>query len=98
MLIEAKDHKVISKKVMIINKLGLHARASAKFVNCASLFKSDIWLQRNGRKVNGKSIMGIMMLAATKGTEVEISASGEDEIEALVALENLIANRFGEEE
>ena len=89
---------MISKQLTIINKLGLHARASAKFVNCASLYKSNIWVQRNGRKINGKSIMGVMMLAATKGTEVEIIVSGEDEIEAMVALENLINNKFGEEE
>jgi phosphocarrier protein len=82
----------------IINKLGMHARASAKFVTLASHFKSDVTLGRNGQHANGKSIMGIMMLAAGKGTQVELSVTGEDEDHALEALLALIDNRFGEDE
>lgn len=82
----------------IINKLGLHARASAKFVTLASQFKSDVTLGRNGQHANGKSIMGIMMLAAGKGTQVELMVDGDDEDQALAALIELIASRFGEDE
>lgn len=89
---------MINKKISIINKLGLHARAAAKFVTTASKFESQIDVQFNGNKVNGKSIMGIMMLAASKGTEIEINILGEDEIEAIDELELLIKNRFGEKE
>ena len=84
--------------VAICNKLGLHARASAKFVTLASDFKSDITLARNGQQVNGKSIMGIMMLAAAQGSEVQICASGKDESKAVQVLAELVRNRFGEEE
>jgi phosphocarrier protein len=84
--------------VIIVNKLGLHARASAKFVTLASSFKSDVTLGRNGQHANGKSIMGIMMLAAGKGTQVELIIEGDDEEQALGALIDLIANRFGEDE
>jgi len=84
--------------VPIINKLGLHARASAKFVTLASQYKCDVTLGRNGQHANGKSIMGIMMLAAGKGTEVELIVDGEDEDHALSALTDLIASRFGEDE
>ena len=86
------------KTVTIINKLGLHARASAKFVSTASRFGSHIDIKRNNKIVNGKSIMGVMMLAASKGTEIELHIHGEDETEAMQALLNLIADRFGEEE
>jgi phosphocarrier protein len=82
----------------IVNKLGLHARASAKFVTLASQFKSDVTLGRNGQHANGKSIMGIMMLAAGKGTQVQLMVNGDDEDQALAALVELIANRFGEDE
>jgi phosphocarrier protein len=82
----------------IINKLGMHARASAKFVSLAANFRSDVTLGRNGQHANGKSIMGIMMLAAGKGTQVELTVNGEDEDQALVALLALIENRFGEDE
>jgi phosphocarrier protein HPr len=82
----------------IINKLGMHARASAKFVSLAANFKSDVTLGRNGQHANGKSIMGIMMLAAGKGTQVELSVNGEDEDQALTALLALINERFGEDE
>lgn len=86
------------RKVTIINKLGMHARASAKFVNLASEFESEISLSRNGQKVNGKSIMGIMMLAAGKGTEIEICAEGEDEIRAVEDLCLLVNVSFEEYE
>jgi phosphocarrier protein len=82
----------------IVNKLGLHARASAKLVTLASQFKSDVTLGRNGQHANGKSIMGIMMLAAGKGTQVELMVDGDDEDQAMAALVELIANRFGEDE
>jgi phosphocarrier protein len=82
----------------IVNKLGMHARASAKFVSLAAHFKSDVTLGRNGQHANGKSIMGIMMLAAGKGTQVELAVNGEDEDLALAALLELIINRFGEDE
>ena len=84
--------------VMIINKLGMHARASAKFVTLAANFRSDVTLGRNGQHANGKSIMGIMMLAAGKGTQVELIVNGDDEDQALTALTDLIQNRFGEDE
>lgn len=82
----------------IINKLGLHARAAAKLTQLAGRFKSDIWLSRNGQRVNAKSIMGVMMLAASKGSSIRIETSGEDENEALQALADLIGNYFGEGE
>jgi phosphocarrier protein len=82
----------------IQNKLGLHARASAKFVSLAAEFKSEITLSRNGQQVNGKSIMGIMMLAAAKGTDILICANGRDEAKAIEALAGLVQNRFGEDE
>lgn len=86
-----------SKEITIINKLGLHARAAAKFVNLASSFESDITLSRDGREVNGKSIMGVMMLAAGQGTTLKLVASGSDEEIALQQLDNLVQDRFGEE-
>ena len=82
----------------IINKLGLHARASAKLTQLAGSFKSEVWLSRNGRRVNAKSIMGVMMLAAGKGSRVTIEAEGEDADAALAALQKLIADRFDEGE
>ena len=90
--------KMIKKEIDIINKLGLHARAAAKFVTLASVFDSDIQLERNGRKVNGKSIMGVMMLAAGKGSQLTLIVSGNDETEAVTGLEDLVAQRFGEKE
>jgi phosphocarrier protein len=82
----------------IINKLGLHARAAAKLTHVASGFQSEIWLSRSGRRVNAKSIMGVMMLAAGKGSTVRIDAEGADAEAALKALTGLIADRFGEGE
>jgi phosphocarrier protein len=82
----------------IINKLGLHARASAKLTQSAGTYASSVWLTRNGRRVNAKSIMGVMMLAAAKGSKVTIETDGPDESEAMKALLALIADRFGEGE
>ena len=82
----------------IINKLGLHARAAAKFVTTASNFDADIKVSRDGRIVNGKSIMGVMMLAAAKGTQITVNAEGNDAQDALSALEGLINEYFGEGE
>ena len=84
--------------VEIINKLGLHARASAKLTQIASSFSCEIWLLRNGRRVNAKSIMGVMMLAAGKGSTVTVDAEGEDAEAALAALQKLIADKFDEGE
>ena len=84
--------------VTIINKLGLHARAAAKFVTLASGFESEIELARNGNAVNGKSIMGVMMLAASQGTELILRATGSDEDDAIEKIGELIADRFGEDE
>ena len=89
---------MVNKEITIINKLGLHARAAAKFVTMASVFESDIQLAKGDRVVNGKSIMGVMMLAAAKGSQLEIIAEGKDEAEAVVMLAELVDKRFGEEE
>jgi len=86
------------KSVQIINKRGLHARAAAKFATTASQFASSIQVQLGNHQVNGKSIMGLMMLAATQGTEIHISAMGDDAEAALDALETLVAGGFGEDE
>lgn len=87
-----------SKDVEIINKLGMHARAAAQFVQLASHFASHIELEKNGQRVNGKSIMGVMMLAASKGSTVTLHANGEDENKSIDSLETLINDRFNEEE
>lgn len=89
---------MIKKTIEIINKLGLHARASAKLTQAANQFSSEVWVSRNGRRVNAKSIMGVMMLAAGKGAVIDIETNGADETEAMAALEALIADRFGEGE
>ena len=86
------------REIKIVNKLGLHARASAKLTQSASKFASSIWLTRNGRRVNAKSIMGVMMLAAGLGSTVELEADGEDESEAMETLAKLFADKFGEGE
>jgi phosphocarrier protein HPr len=88
----------LSRDVEIINKLGLHARAAAKFVKLASSFESQIEIERKGRRVNGKSIMGVMMLAAGKGSQITIYAEGDDAKKSLDQLEQLINHRFDEEE
>lgn len=89
---------MISKQLEIINKLGLHARASTKLTQTASKFASEIFIERNGRRVNAKSIMGVMMLAAAKGAIVTLEASGSDEEQAIEALTALIQDCFGEGE
>ena len=89
---------MLQREVEIVNKLGLHARASAKLTQVAGKFSADVWLTRNGRRVNAKSIMGVMMLAAAKGSTVLIETDGADEREAMQALESLVATRFGESE
>jgi len=89
---------VQKREIKIVNKLGLHARASAKLTQSASKFASSIWLTRNGRRVNAKSIMGVMMLAAGLGSTVELEADGEDESEAMETLAKLFADKFGEGE
>ena len=88
----------ISKNIEIINKLGMHARAAAQFVQLASSFVSHIEIEKDNRRVNGKSIMGVMMLAASKGSEVILYADGEDEKDSIDRLEELINNRFNENE
>ena len=87
-----------TKEVEIINKLGLHARASAKITQLAGNFQSEVWLSRNKLRVNAKSIMGVMMLAANKGSRIIIETTGPDEAEAMLALITLIENYFGEDE
>ncbi len=89
---------MLEREVQIVNQLGLHARASAKLTQTASRFASNVWLTRDGRRVNGKSIMGVMMLAAAKGTTLKLEVDGPDEEEAMAALTTLIADRFGEED
>jgi phosphocarrier protein len=89
---------VASSDLTIVNKLGLHARASAKLTQVASSFKSEVWLSRNGRRVNAKSIMGVMMLAAGKGALVTVEAEGADADAALRAIQQLVADKFGEGE
>ncbi len=89
---------MIRTTVTISNKLGLHARASAKLTKLAGSFASDVFMSRNGRRVNAKSIMGVMMLAAGIGSEVEIETSGPDEQQAVEALTTLINDKFGEDQ
>jgi phosphocarrier protein HPr len=89
---------VIRKELTIVNRLGLHARAAAKLVGTASRFASQVQVERNGQRVNGKSIMGVMMLAASQGTQVTLEVEGPDETAAVDALETLVSGRFGENE
>ncbi|MBR7782270.1 MULTISPECIES: HPr family phosphocarrier protein [Undibacterium] len=89
---------MIQQEIEIINKLGLHARASAKFTQLAGKFRSEVWVARNGRRVNGKSIMGVMMLAAGKGSKIQLEINGEDEQACFDAMCALIQDRFGEGE
>jgi len=89
---------MLKKEIEIINKLGLHARASAKLTQTASGFACEVWIVRAGRRVNAKSIMGVMMLAASKGATVELETNGSDESEAMEAMVALINNKFGEGE
>ena len=89
---------MLQQEAEIINKLGLHARASARLTQVAGSYASQVWLSRNGRRVNAKSIMGVMMLAAAKGSKVVIETEGADEAAAMQAMQELIADRFGESE
>jgi phosphocarrier protein len=89
---------VLSAELSIVNKLGLHARAAAKLTQLANGYQSDVWLTRNGRRVNAKSIMGVMMLAAGKGASITVEADGVDAAAALAAIRQLIADKFGEGE
>ena len=89
---------MVRAEIAIINKLGLHARASAKLTQLASRFASDVWMEKGARRINAKSIMGVMMLAAGKGSTVSIETDGADEAEAMAALLALIADYFGEGE
>jgi phosphocarrier protein len=86
------------KQVIIVNRLGLHARAAAKFVTLASSFSSEIGVSKDGQTVNGKSIMGVMMLAASRGTSLVITTRGDDEDTAVIQLEELVQEKFGETE
>ena len=86
------------RQIEIVNKLGLHARASAKLTQLAGKFKSEVWIERDGRKVNAKSIMGVMMLAAARGSKVVLETNGPDEAEAMEALVHLIEAKFDEVE
>jgi phosphocarrier protein len=89
---------MVKASVKIVNRLGLHARASAKLTQAASSFASAVWISKAGRRVNAKSIMGVMMLAAGVGSTVELEADGADEAQALAAIEKLFADKFGEGE
>ncbi len=89
---------MIEREVLITNKLGLHARASAKLTKLAGGYRSEVWLARDGRRVNAKSIMGVMMLAAARGTCLKLEVDGPDEAQAMEAITGLIADKFGEGE
>lgn len=89
---------MIKQEIEIINKLGLHARASTRLTQVASRFACQIWLERNDRRVNAKSIMGVMMLAASKGSKIMLETDGADEAEAMQAITNLVNDKFGEAE
>ncbi len=89
---------MVKQEVEIINKLGLHARASTKLTQVASRFAAEVWLERNARRVNAKSIMGVMMLAASRGSKIIVEATGADEADAVQAVVALINDKFGEGE
>ena len=89
---------MIEEQITICNKLGLHARAAAKFVATASEFEAEIEIEKDGKRVNGKSIMGVMMLAASKGTDIKIFAEGNDADQAMTKIKQLVLDRFGEDE
>lgn len=88
---------MITKKITVLNKLGIHARPAAQFVRVASRFQADVTVEKDDERVDGKSIMGLMMLAVGCGAEIAVSAEGPDEEETLAALEELVANKFGED-
>ena len=89
---------MICRETTIVNKLGLHARAATRLVNCASSFESEVWISKNEKRINGKSIMGVLTLAAGKGTALMIETDGPDEESAITSLIELIADCFGEDE
>ena len=89
---------MLQREVEIINKLGLHARASAKLTQVAGRYKASVWVSRSGRRVNAKSIMGVMMLAAAMGSKITVETEGPDEGQAMDAVTGLIAARFEEDE
>jgi phosphocarrier protein len=89
---------MLQQEVEIVNRLGLHARASAKLTQLAGEFTAEVWVSRNGRRVNAKSIMGVMMLAAAKGSRITVETDGADEAQAMQAVTALIADKFGEGE
>jgi phosphocarrier protein HPr len=93
-----RKNNVLSQELTIVNKLGLHARAAAKLVRLASTYKSDVSIERGSRKVNAKSIMGVMLLAAGKGTKINLIVDGDDEHDAMKKLADLINSGFGEED
>ena len=88
----------MEENIVICNKLGLHARAAAKFVATASEFQSEIEVEKDGKRVNGKSIMGVMMLAASNGSTIKLIIAGNDADDAMAKLKSLVQNRFGEDE
>lgn len=94
---QAADDKLMTKEFVVLNKLGIHARPAALFVKTANRFSCDIFVEKEGEKVNGKSIMGLMMLAAGPGTKLTIHANGTDASKALVEIEALIKRKFDEE-
>ena len=91
------SEQTVKKDLYVLNKLGLHARPAAMFVQLSSKYTSDITVEKGGEKVNGKSIMGIMMLAAGKGSKLTVTATGDDAEEAVAAIEELMKSKFGEE-
>lgn len=88
---------MITKKITVLNKLGIHARPAAQFVRIASRFQADVTVEKDDERVDGKSIMGLMMLAVGCGAEITVTAEGPDEAETIAALEELVANKFGED-
>jgi phosphocarrier protein len=88
---------MIRKEITVINTLGLHARPAAKIVKIAALYKASFWIEKDGERINGKSIMGVMMLAAEKGSKIMLEANGEGEEELIRELEQLFLNKFDEE-
>ena len=94
---ESTPQSKVTRELIVVNRLGLHARPSAMFVKTASRFKCEIWVEKDGERVNGKSIMGLMMLAAGPGSTLELRASGEEADAALDALAKLVADKFDED-
>jgi phosphocarrier protein HPr len=94
---DTAEYKPVEKTVTIVNRLGLHARAAAKLVTLAAKYQSEVQVRKDGKEVSGKSIMGVMMLAAAQGSHITLAAQGPDAAEALDALAALIANKFDEE-